>query len=596
MNSGATEQQSPLADFPMLREKIDHWKTTAREMDWTPWLIVGLGALLRVLFLAIKPPHFDEGINGWFVDSHIVKMGYYRYDPTNYHGPLHFYVLFLFKCLFGRNLWALRMPVVIVSTISIWLALKFEPFVSRKAARLAALAMAVSPGFVFYGRYSIHEAWLLMFSMMSVLGLLGLWRAGSLRYLWGTAMGVAGMILTKETYIIHMACALIAIPVLKLFDRFFVTAISPGRKQSERRSSGGAADESDTRWVEQQWDLVDLVFVIFVSVALIVFFYSGTFFHWNGVKDIFMAYRPWFETGSDGHGHDKPWYYWIALIGRYEAPALIGLLLCGLTACFKNFAVRYLAIYGGGTLVAYSIVNYKTPWCIISIVWPFLFLFGASLLLLPVRFSSNKLRLIGLGLAGALLAALIYWRTKHFGYAWPFALIGGAVALLFALRDARWIYSILAAALLYSLGYSVALNYFRYTNDTEPYVYVQTFNDIWKLTRPLLTLAQRNPVYYQMVGHLVRQSSYPLPWMLGDFPRVGYYERDNLPAKMDADFLLVEKDKIDKVEPQLHESYYTEPLRIRAYQDTSKLFLNAKRFAEFFPGRQPDFVGSAPKD
>ena len=43
----------------------------------------------------MKPPHFDEGINGWFVDQ-MMRTGYYKYDPSNYHGPLHFYVLFLF--------------------------------------------------------------------------------------------------------------------------------------------------------------------------------------------------------------------------------------------------------------------------------------------------------------------------------------------------------------------------------------------------------------------------------------------------------------------------------------------------------------------
>ena len=46
----------------------------------------------------MKPPHFDEGINGWFVDQ-MMKNGFYRYDPTNYHGPLHFYVLFLSQTL-----------------------------------------------------------------------------------------------------------------------------------------------------------------------------------------------------------------------------------------------------------------------------------------------------------------------------------------------------------------------------------------------------------------------------------------------------------------------------------------------------------------
>jgi len=42
-------------------------------------------------------------------------------------------------------------------------------------------------------------------------------------------------------------------------------------------------------------------------------FYSGFFFHWTGVRDLFVAYLPWFKTGSEGHGHEKSWYYWLAL-------------------------------------------------------------------------------------------------------------------------------------------------------------------------------------------------------------------------------------------------------------------------------------------
>ena len=114
-------------------------------LDWTFWGIILLGALLRFLFLSMKPPHFDEGINGWFVDQ-MMKNGFYRYDPTNYHGPLHFYVLFLFQALFGRHIWALRLPVVLVSIASIFVTLKFEPFVGRWVARIAALAMAICVG------------------------------------------------------------------------------------------------------------------------------------------------------------------------------------------------------------------------------------------------------------------------------------------------------------------------------------------------------------------------------------------------------------------------------------------------------------------
>ena len=163
-----------------------------------PWLILALAALLRFFLLGMKPPHFDEGINGWFVDQ-VMKNGFYRYDPTNYHGPLHFYVLLLSQSLFGRNLWAIRLPVVLVSISCVWLALKFEPLVGRNVSRIAALAMAISPGFVFYGRYGIHEVWLQFFSMIFILGLLGLWRRGTLTYLRYAGVGLTGMILTKET-------------------------------------------------------------------------------------------------------------------------------------------------------------------------------------------------------------------------------------------------------------------------------------------------------------------------------------------------------------------------------------------------------------
>lgn len=490
-------------------------------MDWTPWLIIALGAFLRLFLLGIKPPHFDEGINGWFVDQ-MVKNGFYRYDPTNYHGPLHFYILFVAESLLGRNVWAIRLPVVLASIFSIHLTMKFEPFVGRNVSRVAALAMAVSPGFVFYGRYSIHEVWLLVFSMLFILGLLGLWQRGTVNYLWCTGMGIAGMILTKETYIIHVGCALIAAFVARMSH--FVIPMSQPRR------------------VKQTWTYIDLAAVTLTGIAAIIFFYSGTFLNWPGLAGLYKTFDAWFKTGSQGAGHEKEAWYWLMLIARYEQPILIGLFMCAVCQVLKNLSIRYIAIYGFGTLLAYSIVKYKTPWCIISIVWPLLFAFGALVALVPqeLRKATNT----GIGV---LLAV--------------------------------------------SLGLSVRLNYFRCTTDTEPYVYVQTYNDVWKLTDPLLRFAKANPTYYQLVGHLIRTSTYPLPWMLGDFPKVGYYEHNNLPEKLDADFLVVQEDKIDEVEAKLHETYFAEPFTIRPYQDTSKLYLNARVFSKLYPGRTPEFVG-----
>jgi uncharacterized protein (TIGR03663 family) len=536
--TSSAEQGAPAEYSPAigeLRRGFGHWKTQLAKRDWVPWAILGLAAFLRFLLLGMKPPHFDEGINGWFVDQ-VVHNGFYRYDPTNYHGPLHFYVLLLFECLFGRNLWALRLPVVLVSIACVWFVLKFEPLVGRNVSRIAALAMAISPAFVFYGRYAIHEVWLQLFSTMFILGLLGLWRLGRLNYLWYAGMGLTGMILTKETYAIHVACAVLAIPVLAV--------------------SNAMSRVPDAKPAKQTWSWIDLGMIIFVGAVAIIFFYSGTFFNWNGVKGLYQAFKAWTETGAAGHGHEKPWDYWLKLMGPswefrradffgYELPMLAGLIVCLFGQKFKNLSLRYLAVYGAGSFVAYSYVKYKTPWCIVSFGWPFLFVFGGLILLV---------------------------KPKHL----------------------RMAYRAVAVLLCLSLGSSIWLNYFRCSSPDEPYAYVQTYNDIFKLSRPLLKLARRDPVYYHLTGHLIRSSVYPLPWVLGDFDRVGYYEGGNMPGDLDGDFLLVQEDKIKDVESKLKGSYYTDTLTLRNYQDPSKLYFNAKVFKEFFPNKAPDFVGKGP--
>ncbi|HEY1424372.1 MAG TPA: glycosyltransferase family 39 protein, partial [Candidatus Acidoferrum sp.] len=446
------------------------------------------------------------------------------------------------------NLWALRLPVVLVSILCVWLTFKFEPLVGRNVSRIAALAMAISPGFVFYGRYAIHEVWLQLFSTMFILGLLGLWRFGRLNYLWYAGMGLTGMILTKETYAIHVACAILAIPTLAV--------------------SYALSRVPDAKPAKQTWTWIDLAMIFGVGAAAIVFFYSGTFFNWDGLKGLYLAFKAWTETGTAGHGHEKAWDYWFKIMGPswetggenftgYELPMLAGLILCLFCQKFKNLSLRYLAIYGVGSLVAYTYVKYKTPWCIISFGWPFLFIFGAAVLLVRPKPPKRK----------------------------PF------LSRLFTPTIEK-VYGVIIVLLCLSLGRSIWLNYFRCSSPTEPYAYVQTYNDIFKLSKPLLTLAKRDPAYYHLTGHLIRSSIYPLPWTLGDFDRVGYYEGGNMPADVDGDFLLVQQDKIKDVESKLKGSYYTEMMTLRNYQDPSKIFFSAKVFKEFFPGKAPDFVGA----
>ena len=126
---------------------------------------------------------------------------------------------------------------------------------------------------------------------------------------------------------------------------------------------------------------------------------------------------------------------------------------------------RLIGIYGTGTLLAYSIVSYKTPWCILSIVWPFYFL-------------------------SADLLSEIAARGKKLAY----GAFGAVVAL-----------SLPAAA------YSVNVNFFKYEDESEPYVYVQTFSDIMRINDKLVDLAQKDPSNYHMSIKLFMDSNWPIP-------------------------------------------------------------------------------------
>lgn len=514
-----------------------------------PVLILLVAAVVRVAFLDIKPPHFDEGINGWFCDQ-MARNGYYAYDPTNYHGPLHFYVLFFSLKLLGRNLWALRIPVVLASLLATFWIFLFRPFFGRTICCLAAFGMAISPGFIFYDRYSIHESWMVLFLIVTFWGILGIWTTREPKYFWGLLMGLTGMILTKETYIIHVAAFAAAGLFALIWSRL-------GREPQENRSIGKLPGRH-------------IAAAMLVGFSLIIFFYSGNFRNWSGLAGLYETFLPWTKTGIDAAGHGKPDFdlfpllppflvkmpilggfanlklnwYWVRLLLQYEWFALAGLLFSVRFFFGGQPALRYLAFYGLAALFAYSIVPYKTPWCIISIIWPFLFL-GA---------------------------ALIEFVAKRFT-----PLVAGLVSLpLFA--QAAW--------------KSYDLNLVRYDNPKERYVYVQTVREYHTFVDPILEEGSRNPASKgELSGLILLPSYYPLPWVLGDFTNIGYYPKsDSWPEKLDADFIAVEAAKVDELEKGLKDRYFTADFQLRDGMDGCRAYFRYDAFHDIFPGRQPEFV------
>jgi len=132
----------------------------------------------------------------------------------------------------------------------------------------------------------------------------------------------------------------------------------------------------------------------------------------------------------------------------------------------------------------------------------------------------------------------------------------------------RWTFGVIAALLgVSSLGLTLTLNFRNYTDDREPYVYVQTFTDVNQFLDPLRTLARRNPLHYHLRGHLILPEQYPWVWLLADFPRVDYPSFDQLPEPLDADFLIVDDPLVEQVEPLLRLDYYKFSIRLRGNSD-----------------------------
>jgi hypothetical protein len=135
----------------------------------------------------------------------------------------------------------------------------------------------------------------------------------------------------------------------------------------------------------------------------------------------------------------------------------------------------------------------------------------------------------------------------------------------------------------------VRLNFFVFTDDREPYVYVQTYEDIDWFSKPVLQVAKTEPDGYQMTGAIMLESYYPLPWILGDFTRIGYFGEDHDPARWDSDFLIIDSSREAVVEPKLARSYFKIPFRLRSGQEPCTAYLAAEKFEKVID-RKPDIV------
>ncbi len=573
---------------------------------WLSLFIVTVAFALRVAALDVRPAHFDEGVNGSFIDGMRTK-GCYEYDPANFHGPLHFYTLFAGQQLFGRSLWVLRMPTVLAGTAIVALMLAFVRFFPWRAVWIAALAAAVSPAMVFYSRYAIHETWLPLFTLLAVYGGFGIARReGRSGDLWALGAGLAGMVLTKETYLVHWLAGALAVLATACLN--WIAPLAPrARPRPADLFAGGAPesngrDDDDVRFTDRQIATVTLA-----CIAAVVLFQSGFGMNWAGVRGLWDTFGLMFDKGTTAEaGHNKEFFYWLKLMFWYEWPALVGivaapvlslrrsplpaaaLLLSGallacagvfghrfglhvegaqdfldpklhlssvtslgiwLAACSLGFfaatpsqsrEMRWLCLYGLASLTAYSLIPYKTPWCIVNLLWPFLFALG-QLVESLTQFADRRLVF-----AGAFLTAAI------------------------------------PARLCLQLNFDHPTDHRR-----NHYAYVQTTADINKLLAPVRELTRKDPLQRLMHGIIVGEA-FPLIWELNDFPNINYVDESADLETYDADFMIVPAQRALEFEDRVFGVYFRESCLVRSGTSRGWLYLSADRFATLFPGRTPE--------
>jgi uncharacterized protein (TIGR03663 family) len=486
-----------------------------------PWALVALALAVRLVALDLRPPHSDEGVNGWFAER-VLVTGHYRYDPENYHGPLHYYLLALSRLAFGRNLWSLRLPTVLIGVAAVWLAARCADALGRRTAWLMALLLAVSPAMVLYARWAIHETELLFFSLLALRGLCRWWVRPGRPALWMAGMGVTGAVASKEVWVLHAAVLAAAAALWWLLER----------REGERLAVPLPRGR-------------DLLPVAGCGLAALALLYSGFGLDPDGLRRFFAPYLIWTERAIQGAGHDKPWYYWLQLLARYEQPALLGLLAVP-AALLRRAAhpiVRLVALYGLGVLAAYSAVPYKTPWCVLQVLWPL-----------------------------------------HLVAAWAIASLAPRLP-----RAAPAVAALLALA---SLGLAARVCFLRYDDAAEPYVYVQTYRDGLAPVELLRRAAAAEPALRGEPVHVVMRLSWPIPWLLADFPRAGYWRDDQLPPG-DALALFVDDQHRPKVEPLLRGSYLVLPFEASPVHAPARAYFDAARLGRWVPAGAERFVGAA---
>jgi uncharacterized protein (TIGR03663 family) len=464
----------------------------------TAWRIAGAAilmaaGLLRLLYLTEKPLHHDEGVNGLFL-APLFRQGFYHYDPSNYHGPTLYYFGLLTTTLnsflygkYGLSTFAIRLVPALFGMGIVWLVFYFRRFIGTFGSLTAALFIAVSPGFVFFSRYFIHEILFVFFTLSLVVAVMRFKETARPLYLMLASASAALLFATKETYIITVAVLLLAL----LCSHLYISlrrklAPIPAEAVSPAREMIVPPPMQSAQIIPQRRADMWLAAIALFAVLYILFYSSFLTNFPKGVYDSFRTFGYWGHTGVTQYKSPGNTYFdWLGRM-QTELPSLVlgGLgVVLALYQMRSRFAV-FTAFWALGMTAAYSLLPYKTPWLALNPLLPIIIMAG-------------------------------YFLGQWFDLGAKNQSLLPRASAVFAL----------VVAVAISAYAAIDLSFFSYDNDAIPYSYAHTRRDFLGLVDEIESVASHNPAGKNMGITIMSPEHWPLPWYLREYPNSGYYGR-----------------------------------------------------------------------
>jgi uncharacterized protein (TIGR03663 family) len=456
------------------------------------FFVLAVALALRLPRLDTRPLHNDEAVNAIKI-AELWEHGRYKYDPDEYHGPtLHYATLPLLWLSGARSAEdfsdaRLRLAPLVCGVGLLVLLLLFWDGLGRTAILWAALFVAISPAFVFYSRYFIHEMLLVFFTALT-LG--AAWRYVQTRLArWAvvTGVGLGLMVTTKETFVLTLAAMGLALIVM------IVWSLPRGER---------------IRTLRAWWNWRHAALMLGVAGILWLTLFSSFFTNWSGPLDSIRTYFPWLKRAGGHSPHIHPWYFYFARLGWFHPPKgqfwsegliLVLALLGAVTSILRGQPLhRFLTLFTLILAGIYSVISYKTPWCLLNFYLGAILLAGLGAATVVDFFRPRWVRVLVVQIL-LLLALQLTWQSVRAsqGIALKKQKIDGH-ARLAPVTDWR-----------------------------NPYVYAQTVPDILKLVQRTEGIGRVASGGFNTVVKVVAPDSdyWPLPWYLRRFQNLGWYEK-----------------------------------------------------------------------